>query len=164
MAQPLLCFVFSQVWSRTSTSLWLERRASRRLYNLKCSGSLHHVVKCLRLEHLCIELAVTHLGYFLKVASEKLISCVFPYFSGAAVFVLKLAFVAFPCSKWCFNKALNGHLQFLLSVLASSWACFCSALDIQFLRCRWCNCDLDFVVTKKPRTATVCMWKELWHA
>lgn len=76
------CFVFffSQVWSRTSTSLWLERRASRRPYNLKCSESLHHVVKCLRLEHLCIELAVTHLGYFLKVASKKLISCVFLVF------------------------------------------------------------------------------------
>ena len=73
------------------------------------------------------ELAFTHLGYFLKVASEKLIFCVFGFFlfcSGAAVVVLKLAFVAFPCFKWCFNKALVGQVA-VLSVLAFSRACFC---------------------------------------
>lgn len=70
-----------------------------------------------------VELAFTHLGYFLKVASEKLIFVFwlfFFFFPGVAVFVSKLPFVAFPCLKWCFNKSLIGHLQFALSVLACS--------------------------------------------
>ncbi len=66
------------------------------------------------------------------MASEKLILLCFLFF-GAAVFVLKLAFVVFPCSKWCFNKALFGHLQVVLSVLGFSWtSVISSALGIQF--------------------------------
>lgn len=70
-----------------------------------------------------VELAFTHLGYFFKSGFREahfLCSGCFFFFvfflfcRGAAVFVLKLAFVAFPCSKWCFNKALIGHLQFVL--------------------------------------------------
>lgn len=70
------------------------------------------------------ELAFTHLGYFLKVASEKLIFCVLAFFSGAAVVVLKLAFVAFPCFKWCFNKALVGHLRFFQFLLFHGLVCY----------------------------------------
>lgn len=69
-----------------------------------------------------VELAFTHLGYFFKSGFREahffvfwLVFFLFFFFCpGAAVFVLKLAFVAFPCSKWCFNKALIGHLQFVL--------------------------------------------------
>lgn len=62
-----------------------------------------------------VELAFTHLGYFFKSGfREAHFLCSGCFFSGAAVFVLKLAFVAFPCSKWCFNKALIGHLPFVL--------------------------------------------------
>lgn len=47
-------------------------------------------------------------------------------------FVLELAFVAFPCLKWCLNKALIGHLQFVLSVLA-----FHGLVSVSFLHCRY---------------------------
>lgn len=63
-----------------------------------------------------VGLAFTHLGYF-KVASEKLIFLFWPLSWCCG---LKFAFVAFPCLKWCFNKALIGQLQFVLSVLACS--------------------------------------------
>lgn len=54
------------------------------------------------------ELAFTHLGYFLKVASEKLFFFVFCFFLGAAVFVLKLAFVVFHGQSGVLIKLLLG--------------------------------------------------------
>ena len=114
--QQCVSCLFFQVWSLTSTSRWSERRASRRLYNLKCSGSraisgrsLHQVIKCLSVEHLLgvicmVELAFTHLGYFLKVASKKLIFVflAFLFFFWCCSFCVETCFCGIPMLKLVF--------------------------------------------------------------
>lgn len=91
-----------------------------------------------------VELAFTHLGYFLKVASKKLIFFVCFFFFLVLQFVLKLAFVAFPCLKWCFNKALIGHRRFV-SVLAHEL--------YHFLHCRYSVGESLFI-----RLHCTCVW------
>lgn len=101
------------------------------------------------------------------MASEKLNFL----FSSAAVFVLKLAFVAFPCLKWCFNKALIGHLQFVLSVPAFSWASVLFSFLHQvfgwLLQCGWCKFILWLYLSESSQfkrihlqstRQAVCMW------
>jgi len=142
------CF---QVWSLTSTSLWLGRRASRRPYNLEGSGRgapQEEVpasgLNVFRLEHLSryvwLSFSFTRLGYFFEMASKKLIFCVvcfyFAFFFLQFLFWLfVVAFVAFIC--------LNGVLIKLLLGICSLHSCIVLALcHFSCLRSGWCSCTL----------------------